>query len=560
MPRVELYGGRKVATQPRPNVQRTDVPTPASFGVGVGDAALGALAQDYMLQQRAAKQRATEVRLLEFDTQLAAFEHARVYDAQTGALNTVKGKDAYGLTETLGDAFDTTADKLMEGMTEEQRFAASRLRHTRRTALVRTLDAYASQQGKAYEQDVTEKSLELSANLAVANFLAPQRVAEELARQRLIVSAFADHQGMAPEAKDALVQATVSKTHDGVIRRLLTVNPTKARDYFDAALAAGELTQANIVSLEPALHEGDVRAIAQKRSDEILAMAPTAKVARDAVAAITDPEVRDQVDTRVQRGLAIKKQEEADALEATMVGVANLIDQGKPIPADVWVRLPIPQRDTLERYQRRNDPGGKETNDIGTWFALMELSDKQPDLFKTVNLYNYVDKLGKTEFKELVKLQQDVRQGKADKVEAGLDQFRTNTQVVNDLLAEAGIKDEAVKARFANELGKRVGKQERLTGAKVSNEDVKRLGDELLVTATLKGTGWFGRATTKRAFEVSFQDIPAVDKLLIRDALRTHGVTVIADDLILNIFRRRQVEGGGRDYEAITKGLEMPKQ
>lgn len=60
----------------------------------------------YTARAEQARQDADEAALLEFDNQLAGWEHARLHDPQSGVLNTVKGKDALDLTNTLGDEFD----------------------------------------------------------------------------------------------------------------------------------------------------------------------------------------------------------------------------------------------------------------------------------------------------------------------------------------------------------------------------------------------------------------------------------------------------------------------
>lgn len=561
MPRVSTYGLPSVRSQGIPSARRTAIPSPDAFGAGFGEVAanigLRGLAEqeaEKRRQAQLAKQRADQIAILEADNNLATWENSRLLDPEKGALN-VKGKDALGLPEAVGQEFDEVAGTLAQSMaTPEQRDGFHRAQLLRRRSIDVTLARHVSAQIQAYDKEEFGKSLVNSRNAAIANAADPRRVGLELQRQTDNIEQFATANGLGPEAKASLLDEARTATHEGVIDRLLTDGKdTAAQVYFEETKS--QISGDSLAKIERALEEGSLMGESQRKADEISGSAKTLTEARDAVKQITDPKLRDAVQTRVEHEWAIKEAEERDTEEQKLKDIGNLIDQKglRAVSPAVWSTLTVQQKAGFENYAKRNLTDGEGKTDLPFYYSLMTQASTNPEGFSKLILSDpkYLSKLGKTEFKQLAELQNSIRKG--EKVDEKLDGFRTNEQIVNDTLDLAGIArtgddaDHGTIAQFRKALDQRVGELQRLTGKKATNEDVQRLSDDLIQKQIAVPDSWFQRLlghpfTGKRLMSVGIADIPGADRRNIEAALKKHGVPPTEQNIV-QAFIDMQVRG-----------------
>jgi hypothetical protein len=557
--RVPQYGAQKVQLDTEPSARITAVPTPDTFGAGIGDVVsrLGAgFANDLAAKH---KQQADESALLDFDNQTAAFEAATIYDPQTGVLNTVKGKDAVGLSQKVGGQFDQFTGPLMAQLMPDQQMAAAKLASQRRQGMTRTLDSYGSQQIDAYDKSVTEDGLTNSINLAVANAaIDPARVNTELQRQQMIVHGYAQHQGLSPEATQAMLTEVATKTHIGVVNQLLASDQDQAAQvYFDQH--KDEIAGTALTSVEEALKRGSTVGESQRQSDLIMQHVSTLKDALDLVQTIQDPKLRDATEERVTRAWSLKEEGDRQQEESLMKTAANAIDANPAkgafaIPPATWSSLSVGQRTQLELYAKRNAPG--ETGivtDQPTYYRLYSQASTAPAEFEKVNLLDYLTRLDKADFKQLVELQGSVRK-KDGTVDDKLDGFRTNEQIFNDTLTTSGIDPKVSSAgngandqeiaKLRKALDDKVMSLQRMTGKKATNEDVQGLMDGLVQSVVTQKGSWFGlipfsgvplRDQSKRVGDLTAGDIPAATRAHLVELLKGAGRPV-TEDSVLNLY------------------------
>ncbi len=163
----------------------------------------------------------------------------------------------------------------------------------------------------------------------------------------------------------------------------------------------------------------------------------------------------------------------------------------------------------------------------------------------------YGDKVSKSELHELIGIQASGRKGSgAD--DKKLDGFRTNTQIVNDILNSAGIDPtpkpgtaDAVRAnQFRARLDQDLAEQQKRTGKEATNEDVRGLAEKLMIKVRTD-RGFFGNVinawvpwdTSKKAFEMEIKDVPTKDRVLIEDALRRNNRPVNERNIIQYFIR-----------------------
>lgn len=235
MPQVPRVTANRVQVAPLPSVRQTAVETPQSLGAGVADTVERIGLEQFGRLHEEARRRADETALLGADRQLADFELARLHDPTKGAFATVKGKDAAGLLDTVPQEYDDLASKIETGLNASQRDAFARLKHQRRAGLMQSVTSYADREVQQYHDTEAKAALATSVQTAVANFDNPERLAQEIQRQGLIADGMASQNGLGPEARAALKAESVSRTHLGVLDRMLAQgNDITAATYYAA--------------------------------------------------------------------------------------------------------------------------------------------------------------------------------------------------------------------------------------------------------------------------------------------------------------------------------------
>lgn len=557
MPVVRAYGQRQVETRPLADTTLRVRPDPDAFGAQLGETAAKIGATALNAEYAVARQKADQVALLAADNQLAAWESTRLYDPQQGAF-AVKGKDALGLPDTLQKEYDDLAGKIEAGLSgDRQKIAFQRARLNRWQNIDLSLKRHVFSESQQYDQQETKAFVELSTSNAVANATDPARVGQELARATAAVRDHAKRNGIGPELMEQQVQAVSTAIHTGVIDRLLSAEQsTAAQTYYEET--KHQISGDAQARIEKALEEGTLRGNAQTQTDAIMAGSKSMSDALEQARAIDDPKLRDAVQQRVEHEWSIRKQIARESEENLMVSAANLIDRGgiKAVQPSLWTQLEPGQRVTLENYAKRHakgEDGDGTKSGLIKWAELRALAVDNPEQFKKTNITAFLGTLGKTEYKQLIDLQQDMRKGNT-KADEDLSGYRTTEQIVNDTLdlndiPRTGQKaNPEVVARFKRTLDERVATLQRSTGKKATNADIQAIADDVVSKGVAVPNSWFWQmvgspVTGKRLIEVEIGDIPRATRKQIEDALRRGGAAVTPANVV-QIYIDQQARGG----------------
>jgi hypothetical protein len=581
MPTVQK-AARTQALTPLPAARRTAASTAIAEGAGLAEARAGVqtavarvgataleLGGTLFYRQETenrrlaeeARQNAIDLEVIAAETRLAKAESEQVYGEQ-GYL-TRKGKDALPLPEESTAWYDKTAGEIETSLsTPEAKAKFARIRAQRSEQLDLTMRRHVSQEMKIYAAAEAQASVENSADLAIAKALDPTAAGIELRRGERTIVTIGKQFGKPQEQIDAELQQYRGKVHLGIVDRMLANGQTTAAQiYFDEVKAAGEIPGDAIGAVEKALKEGAVREQAQKETARIMAGPTTESAARDAAKKIADPDVQDDVLRRIEHEFAVQTRLEHDRTEATLRGVADILDKTPDIsriPPKIWSELTPAQRSSFRSYAKQIvEKGDVETN-LLVYYDIRRMAmspdQKERDKFKRMNLTDSIHFLGKTEFKELTSLQAAVIEGDQKKIAALSDGYLTNQQVVDTALLGAGLdatpdpaKDPAKAAfiaKFRFEVDRQVGALGKETP---TNEDIQKIVDGLLTQVTTEKGTWQGFFTsapyydvTKRTVEL-LGEIPPDARKAIEEALRAKKLEVTTD-AILERWRVRQAK------------------
>jgi len=598
VPIVNTYGGRKVATAPLPGARLTAAETALSEGAGVEQARaqkfetlagvagqLGQMATStYTALVQQEHDRADNVALLAAGNALATWEHQRLYDPETGALQ-VKGKDAMPLPEAIAADYGRQADAIAAGLTTpRQKQAFAQLRAQRGEALDLTIRRHVFGEMQTYQGQEVNAAVENAMSAAIANALDPRRVGVELGRAVAAITTNGPALGLGPEQIAQKVAAVTSTVHVGVIDRLLANDQAgAAKVYFQET--KGQIDGKALAKVEAALEEGGLRKRAQQTADEIAKDGGTLTEQRDrAKALITDdPKLREQVLNLIEHEAAVTDRADREWHETLVTRAYNVVDKTHDVrsiaPAE-WMSLTGGERNSLMDYAAQRARGLPVQNDDPTYYGLMRQAGDDPEAFAQYNLLKDRYRLGDPEFKQLVALQLQIRNGDRAAADRDLSNFRQNSDVIDDALALYGVDPKVARNKPLSPEGKALAQLYRIldqqvavlegkSGKKPTNVDVQQLVDGLLsqsVTGTV-GSGWsaawnvllglaafpvgniapmdFSRAGRPVGLlNLTIADVPETEREKIRGALTRAGRPV-TNQTILDAFILQRLRGGG---------------
>ena len=566
MPQVSRYGGLKVATSPLPGVRKSAAETPISEGAGLAEARaqtgqaiagvgagafqLGANKWAEVVQQE--RDFADQVANLAADTSLVEWSNARLRDADKGAL-AQHGKAAFGLPEQVSREYEDYATKVESTLTtDRQRMAFARSRAQRKIALMADVHYHTSAETERFAAGEHEAAIAANTTAAIGHATNPPLLALDLAKIDQTLQERAVHLGLGPEARAQARLATRSDVHLGVIDRLLAEDkPQFAQAYLDEA--KDEIAGDKLATLEKALEIGGLRQRSQAKADEILQTATTREDALAAVRAIDDPKLRDEVQARVRQDFDERKQADAEAHHQLLITAGNLIDRtGRfdRIPPATVAQMTVQEKASLQQYARER-ASGTLTTDWQVFYSRMTEAGDDPQAFAERKLFEDRGRLGDTEFKRLLELRLNIKEGNRQAADKELVPFQTRAQLVDDTLTLYGIDPNAKPdsaegkaiAQLRHMVEQRVELLQSVTGRKATNQDIQSELDQILSTSvTVPGSWWNIVRRGKPFFDVrkrlpalTIDDVPKALRPQIEAALTARRQPV-SDATVLNLY------------------------
>jgi len=512
MPRVPTYDDSQVRTQPLPSARLSYTPSNPGRAIGAGLQNLGADVQNVALAEA---QKQSEIAVLEADRKLSAWVIDRMHNPETGALNR-KGKDAFGLPDEVLPAYDKTVEDIEKDLANDaQRTAFRKLSSGRRLEVDRTINRHVSNELRDFENAELEAYIKTAHNAALAN---PDEAGNEIERQRLAITAYANRNGMGAEWLKLKLGSSISSTHLNIIEGMLAKGQDqRALDYYkknEPQLLAEDRTRA-----EKALDVGTLRGASQREADRITReyTDPSAMIA--AVEQIKDPKLRDATEERVQRKIRFLAEVNKQAIDKIFADAWTVVERTGSTddisPAD-WGALPPNQRKALETYARQRASGQDIVNDDRKWLEFLSLPDRKlAEMSEADLLAGYMRHFDKPHRERAMTRWADARGaafGSSSTAKVNHARTLTFDDIVNTALAKSGIglelgysksdlkklSDEKQKiiADFVDAADSAVKRFEmtQLGGKRPANtEEMRKVIDELLLQKVfVKGRLWGG--------------------------------------------------------------------
>lgn len=509
MPTVRK-GQRQVSTQALPGVRLTAAETPESRGAGLAIAkgrtteAIGELAgtvgtlayHEYGRMQQEERQSANRTAQNTITNRTDKFELDKVHGPQ-GALQR-QGSDAF----TLPEEIDQELEKLWAeieptlGNAEQKQWFAQ-FKERRGMDVKMAVARHVNGQIEGFHQQQSEATVKNKYSLAVANAMDPgQRVKQEMADGVAAITQEGQRKHLPQEAIDNQVNAFRSDVHVGVINNLLANEHTQeAQIHFQEAKAAGEIAGDKLDDLTNKLNTGTTRAEAQQETARILAMGGTLTDQRAEAKKINKADVQDDVLARLEHEDGIRKYNEQQTERDNLNTAYNIVTQThdvNKIPPGLLTDLGTHQP-ALRSYAESLSRGEPITTNPQSLYDLLTLSSVNPDAFLKTNLMGYMDKVGKEDLEQLMRMQTSMRSGTPKNTDGMFVSERAQNDIVDETLMKAGLvgsptelrdpKNKALSNRiilFRQSVREAVNRQQQIMGKHVTDDDVQAIVDRLI--------------------------------------------------------------------------------
>lgn len=279
MPTVKTYQ-RQVSPTAAPTVQRGEyriaqletpaarpTPSPEALGAGFGKAVGSAAGQLFTEQQH----KDDSIRLLDADKQTGDLENALLYDQKTGALN-VKGKNAFGLVDSVGKSWDDGVGKIRQGLANDrQRMAYDQHTANVRQRIMGDLDRHIATETYRVDGEALEGKTENETQAAIEAGGTGQieRVSQSIESVQQAYADYGKRWGIPAEQTKAATDKAVSRIHQSVLGRMLdNGNDIQAKVYYEHA--QGEILPSERGRIEASLKKETTVGDAQRASDSII--------------------------------------------------------------------------------------------------------------------------------------------------------------------------------------------------------------------------------------------------------------------------------------------------
>jgi len=502
-------------------------------------------AQKFILQE---KENADQLVTTEVYAQLKQKKNDLIFNPETGLMNR-KGKDAFGAPDEYLPQFDKSVEEITKGLSQSQQEKVRKLVLSERLDLDESINKHMSRERVVYDDEVTKTGIIASQDDAVRNYKDYNKVLSSLDEQHALVEAQARRNGLGDDWVKAQMSQLSSKTHTGVMSRMLADgDDLAASKYYQAN--KDFFTGADATRITKELEEGSLRGTSQRISDGIVSKAGSLSVAIGEVKKIEDPKVRDATMERVKSEFTMRDAVKRDREEQLFLKATNILEKGggyDSIPPGDIAQMPLSQRSALRSYMSSKESDATTYYNLKTMAATPELRDK----FLQTNLMEYAGKLSKADFKDLVTDQAALRKGDG-KTEAKLDGFLGDKSVVDQVAQSAGF----LPGRFASDSEKtkynaflaavnkeQIAHQKR-TGKPASSEEVRGIADQLVIKGTTDKGFIFDtkkmlfEATDKEEFDIGIEDIPKAEIKRIQDVLKSRNMPD-SDTSILSLYKAK---------------------
>lgn len=535
MPRVPGYDQPQERLQGLQGGQQQSVASPAMFDTG--GASLQRMGGELLKAATEMQADINEAKVKEKDVALSDQIRAILHDPEKGYLNQVGGAAVKGHPDVTKTLRELTKGMESDFDNDRQRRIFNEAAQRRIASALDQVSVHAGRETKVYAAGESKARAEAQVSDLVVNWNDPKRFG--IARQTMLdeLNHYADLAGMGKEdaqRKDLILGAT-TKAHGAVLDNIMSLNRSQdARAYFEAHKE--EIDPQQHDNIRKALENVSVKDDSLKLSMSLPGDLPSQRKELKAQyeSGKISAEVYDATQQRIEHDWSVRKSMQNES-EKYAFGQAQDFLLKHPnktvfdLPTNIYNSLKENGHLTAAAAITSNPP-----TDWAKYYELRQEAIKDPEKFKSRNLFVDFPNLGRSEREGLIDLQ--TKAGKNDMLDATtLDGQLSNT---HDLLAW-GSGDMAKKGAFDAAVVQAVSNEQKQIGRKLNQDERQKIIDRMLIQGEVSSGSMFLPDPNKRVYELTPDEarkfvptIPSTERQKITDALKRKGKPVSESEIV----------------------------
>lgn len=513
-----------------------------SFGGTFNDAS-SALNQEIIEFANQQKKRFDQVNLQDYDTALSKFQ----IDLESEALS-LKGKDAANAQAVANTGWKAGLESLNSMLVnDEQRAEAQRLAADRFISLYKTISTHTARELENYDIESTQSAIVNARNEAIINYTTPGKFAEQINKQKNLLSSFAQSYGKGDEWLEQNIKKNVSETHLNLITHLVNNSQDiTASSHFKKFKK--DFTADDLMKAESIVEAGSTEGEAQRVVDSLIKQKKNYSEALSEIILKTEgnPKLRKSMRLEAEAQYGGMQRAEALTQKQTFEYLNDELEKsgGRAVlPKDKLLSLSADLSIAIEKRREQLLSGFEPAPGGETYYKLLRsLADPETrSTAKNINLLQYKADMTRSEWAKIADLQAGVikEDGKSSRI---LNSLYTTDSVIDNALKELSIDPNSKNTttvkqinRFRDRVASEVDGFTSRNGKEPSQQDLRKIVDGLTKDIILDKGFFFD--TKKKAYKVELSDIPQAYRERIEKNLRDRKIPV-SDANILDMYIR----------------------
>jgi hypothetical protein len=298
-----------------------------------------------------------------------------------GGLISRTGEKAFGAPEELGKRVEEKFGALRERFTNgDQRAVFANMEAKLRADFDSDVQRHVFSERKRFHAEKTKALKDTLQEDAILNFQTPGKVKENTQLIRAAIAQFSADNGIPKEVRDQEISEAVSKTHRGVIERMIgNGQDLDAQAHYEANKA--ELSGGDVGDVEKLIKHGSTLGEAQRQAVLITAKTSNMTAALKELDAITDPKVKEKATDLVRERFGMIEDGKKQVREQSYQALAKKLEESGDLMAiqrdPRYLNLDDSQQAALLNRYDRKIKGIDRKNDDPKYVEFLFLSQGQ---------------------------------------------------------------------------------------------------------------------------------------------------------------------------------------
>lgn len=491
MATVPSSRGPQVRTHPLQYAPQQGARSDAAFGGVQGRQldALGQGAQQFAVAMERVAVEKAQTEAFEADARIATDWIQWDSEARTR----FRGQNIEGYAAEAKAWWDKSASEHSGQLSDRAKVMLNRTLAQKRVQAMQSVGAFTVGERERHADQVYAADIQASIEFGLRTGTVDSAASE--VRNR--VAGYAARKGWTPEMMQAEATKALTQLHGLHIQRLLDTDPDGAKAHLLAV--SGDIDARSRIGFQQVVEKAGVLSKAQRLADSVVQRGLSLDQGLKEAESL-DGEAERIAKIELRQRFADTEASRRDDMERTYGSALLQVEQsGRVKPATFALLDDKHKAAVLNRIQaeaKAREAAARDRpikTDWNTYATLREQADSSPTEFAKTDLRQYLDKIGPTQFEQLLDVQSRLR--KPDSKKGRSEQ--TLTSQVSDFASGLDMST-AKRAQFRSYVHDEIRAQEKALGRDLKDEEVTSIMD----SALLKPPGFF----QDRTFETEFQN------------------------------------------------------